>query len=221
MSDGPVVLTGPTSGLAYRHIRPEWNTVLAALERSSFPSADPDDLYHDYEFKALAEDYPTGCFVGFDDDEPVAMGVGIRVAFDIENPLHTIHDIMPTDGTSGHDPAGDWYYGTSIAVRPTHRRRGIGRELYGLRKGVCIDENLRGIVAGGVIPGYAEHKHELSADAYIAKVVAGELYDRTLSFQLENDFIAPCALPGYIQDPEVDDNAALIIWHNPEFREDQ
>ena len=72
-----------------------------------------------------------------------------------------------------------------------------------LRKQVCRDLNLRGIVAGGVIPGYADHKDRMSADTYIAEVRAGRLYDPTLSFQLRNGFEAPCALAGYIEDPAV------------------
>ena len=83
---------------------------------------------------------------------------------------------------------------------------------------MCRDLNLRGIVAGGVIPGYADHKHDMSADDYIAEVRAGRLYDPTLSFQLRNGFEAPCALANYIEDPAVDDYAALIVWHNPDHR---
>ncbi len=57
----------------------------------------------------------------------------------------------------------------------------------------------------------------MTADEYIAEVSAGNLYDRTLSFQLENGFVAPCALANYIKDPAVDSWAALIIWHNPDY----
>jgi hypothetical protein len=77
--------------------------------------------------------------------------------------------------------------------------------------------NLAGIVAGGVIPGYAEHKHVMSADDYIAKVRAGELYDRTLTFQIENGFEAVCGLANYMADPEVDSWACLIVWRNPDW----
>lgn len=209
----PVI--GPRSGLVYRHIRPEWADELADLEAASFPTADPESLYDADELRWLAADFPEGCYVGLDDEVPVAAGLGVRVHFDLASPQHTIHDIVPDDA-SGHQPDGEWYYGTDIAVRPTHRRRGIGGELYDLRKDVCRRLGLRGIVAGGVIPGYADHKDRLSADDYIAEVRAGRLYDPTLTFQLANGFEAPCALAGYMIDPAVDDFAALIIWHNPD-----
>ena len=69
-----------------------------------------------------------------------------------------------------------------------------------------------------MIPGYADHKQDMSADDYIAEVRTGRLYDPTLSFQLRNGFEAPCALANYIEDPAVDDYAALIVWHNPDHR---
>ncbi len=214
--DIDAVLVGERSGLRYAHILPEWADGLEALELASHPSADPAELYNARGFEHLARDFPEGCFAGFDKDELVAMGVGIRCDFDWENPIHTIADYVPEDHSgSGHNPDGRWYYGTSIATRRSHRRRGIGAELYDLRKQVCIDLGLDGIVAGGVIPGYAEHKADMSADEYIARVRQGELYDRTLSFQIENGFEAVCGLPNYIADPTTGSWATLIVWHNP------
>ena len=117
-------------------------------------------------------------------------------------------------------PDGAWYYGTSIAVLPAHRRRGIGRRLYDMRKQICRDLNLAGIVAGGVIPGYADHKHEMSAADYAAKVSAGELYDATLTMQIANGFEAPGVIADYITDPAVDSWASLIVWKNPDYNPD-
>jgi len=218
LDEGEVLMVGERSGLRYAHIRPEWASELAALELASYPTADPVDLYDEPGLRVLAMDFAEGCFAAFDNDQLAAMGLGIRVSFDLDNPQHQISEIVPNDhASSGHVADGDWYYGTGISTHPTYRRRGIGSELYGLRKQVCQRFNLKGIVAGGVIPGYADHKHSMSADEYVAEVRAGRLYDRTLSFQLENGFEAPCALADYIADPAVDNWAALIVWHNPDF----
>lgn len=217
MRDINAVAVGERSGLTYACIVGEWAAQLEALELASHPTADPRDLYDAAAFEQLANDFSEGCFAGFDGDNLVAMGVGIRCDFDLANPIHTIADIVPDDhGGSGHVPSGRWYYGTSIATRVEYRRRGIGAELYELRKQVCADLGLAGIVAGGVIPGYAEHKADMTADEYIAEVRAGRLYDRTLSFQIENGFEAVCGLPDYIADPATDSWAALIVWHNPD-----
>ncbi len=223
MTDLPpdVFAVGPKSGLQYVRIEPHMCAKLEELELIGFPTADPADLYDEKELLILAEDFPQGSAVGFDGhdrDNPVAVGLGVRTTFDFDHPQHNLKDFFddaPTE--SGDDPDGPWYYGTDIVVSPDYRRRGIGQELYDLRKQICRDLNLAGIVAGGVIPGFANHKHEMDADTYVAKVVAGELYDPTLTFQLENGFEAPCALHDYIADPEVDSAASLIVWHNPEY----
>ena len=218
MREVEVVAVGGRSGLRYAVIMPEWAGELESLELASHPTADPRDLYDAAEFEQLAHDFPEGCFAGFDGDELVAMGVGIRCDFDMAHPIHTIADYVPEDHSgSGHVPDGRWYYGTSIATRLSHRRRGIGAELYELRKQVCVDLGLVGIVAGGVIPGYADHKADMTADEYIAQVREGRLYDRTLSFQIENGFEAVCGLPNYITDPATDSWAALIVWRNPDL----
>lgn len=215
-------MQGERSGLSYAHIRADWAAELTALELASYPTADPSDLYDEPSLALLATDFAEGCFAGFDGDELVAMGLGVRCDFDLDNPQHTITEIVPRSGEgSGHVPDGLWYYGTGISVRPDYRRRGIGGELYELRKQVCRDLALKGIVAGGVIPGYADHKHAMSADEYIAEVRDGRLYDPTLTFQLENGFEAPCALAGYIADPAVDNQAALIVWHNTDHELEQ
>ncbi len=211
----PVVAIGPRSGLRYTHIVARWAIRLEEIELASYPTADPADLYDRNSLRLLAADFPNGCFAGFDGDEMVAMGLGLRTPFDVANPQHTIDDIVPPDGAaSGHDPNGPWYYGTGISVTPEYRRRGIGAELYGLRKQVCRRLGLKGIVAGGVMPGFVDHKHAMSADDYINKVASRELYDRTLTFQLDNGFVLGPALSGYITDPAVDDFASFIVWHN-------
>ena len=216
-----LVATGPISGLQYVRIEPHMCKALEGLELEAFPTADPEGLYDETELLSLAAEFPEGSVIGFDGeqrDEPVAVGLGVGTHFDFDNPQHNVKEFFRDAQTeSGDDPTGTWYYGTDIVVRPDYRRRGIGRELYDLRKQICVDLNLEGIIAGGVIPGFAEHKDAMSADDYVARVVAGELYDRTLTFQLENGFEAPCALANYMRDPEVDDYASLIIWHNPDY----
>ena len=200
--------------LRFCNIRPEWAKELEALELRSFPSVDPVDLYNAAELRDLADAFPEGNFVVLDSDSPIAMGLGVRVNFDLDRPQHRLKDLMAQGGKAGHNPEGEWYYGTDISVDPRYRRRGIGSRLYDLRKGVCRDLGLRGIIAGGVIPGYADHKHSMTAAEYVERVAAGELYDRTLSFQLRNGFEVRGVLENYMDDPTVDSWASLIVWPN-------
>ena len=206
--------------LRYLPIEPRWADELEQVELTCFPTAEPADLYNADTLSDICETFPEGGFAVLDGDRPVAMGLGIRVDFDFDHYQHSLSEIVGDHGHEGHEPNGDWYYGTTITVLPEYRRHGIGRRLYELRKDVCRRLNLKGIVAGGVIPGYADHKHQMTAAEYVEKVSAGELYDRTLSFQIENGFEARGVIADYLRDPAVDNWASLIVWENPDHRPD-
>jgi len=200
----------------YVHLHERWANELQELEYACFPTVTRDELYSAPELAMLAGEFPAGNFVVLDGDKPIAMGLGVRVDFDFGSPQHSVSDLV-TSADTGDNPDGEWYYGTDISVDPAYRRRGIGQNLYRLRKNVCRDLNLRGIVAGGVIPGYADHKATMTAAEYVKAVSAGELYDSTLTFQLQNGFEARGVLANYLKDPAVDSWASLIVWSNTEF----
>ncbi|MGI9607409.1 MAG: GNAT family N-acetyltransferase [Acidimicrobiales bacterium] len=203
--------------ITYARIEERWAPELEAIELSVFKTIDPSDLYHREELVKLARTFPEGNFVALDGERPIGMGLGILVDFDFEQPDHSLSDIAGDDGVSTHRPNNDWYYGTDISVYPEYRGRGIGRKLYELRKDCVRDLNKKGIVAGGVLPGYADHIDDMTAQAYIDKVKAGELYDSTLSFQIENGFDARTAIPNYLEDPTVGNWSVLIVWENPDY----
>jgi hypothetical protein len=80
--------------------------------------------------------------------------------------------------------------------------------------------NKRGIIAGGVLPGYANYKNKLSIHEYADKVVAGEIVDNTLTFQLKNGFQYRGLLKDYLEDSASDNWASLIVWENPDYKAD-
>lgn len=205
------------SEIEYVNLATEHAKACEDLELSVFSTIDPSDLYHEAELVELARTFPEGNFVALDEGKPIGMGLGILLEFDFDNPLHTLRDVEGEGGLGNHAPENPWYYGTDISVYPEYRGQGIGRALYELRKGYVRAAGKLGIVAGGVIPGYAEHIDTMTADEYIDKVRAGELYDPTLTFQLENGFEAGCAIADYIDDPTVGNNAVLIVWRNPDL----
>jgi len=190
---------------------------LERIELTCFPTANPDDLLSEADIRAYAETFPEGYFVALVDGRPVGMGAGIYLDFDFSNPQHTIAGITGEHQCGNHHPAGEWYYGTDITVLPEYRGQGIGRMLYEKRKALVIRDGKRGIIAGGALPGYFDYKKTLPVDQYVARVVAGELRDPTLSFQLGNGFQVRGLLENYIEDESDDGWAVLIVWENPEL----
>lgn len=200
------------SGLTYVNLTADLAEHLAVIERLCFPMADPAELLSADDLRAYADVFPEGVFVAMEGDTPVGMGAGIFLDFDFDHPQHSILEITGEHQCGNHDPDGQWYYGTDITVHPAHRRRGIGRELYRLRKDLVRRHGKRGIIAGGSIPGYLYHKASMSAHEYVERVVAGDLYDPTLSFQLDNGFEVRGLLENYLADEADDGWATLIVW---------
>lgn len=205
------------SELRYQNITVDWAPACRELELSIFTHANPDELLSQSDFEAYARVFPEGFFLCVDGDRLAGQAGGICLDFDFDRPQHSIVEITGENQCGNHNPEGDWYYGTDIAVRPEYRRRGIGRQFYERRKSLVIEQGKKGIVAGGHMPGFVEHKHELSAEEYVAKVSAGEIYDATLTFQIENGFEIRGVLENYIDDEETDGWSALIVWHNPAY----
>ena len=57
----------------------------------------------------------------------------------------------------------------------------LARRLYDARKCLCRQRNLHRIVLGGRIPGYGAHRHELTAQEYVARVIRKIRLNQTVS----------------------------------------
>jgi GNAT superfamily N-acetyltransferase len=196
-------------------IHPKYGAQIRELQLICFPTVNPDELFFESEVVEMYESFPTGNFVAVDGEKVVGLGTGYYVNFDFEHPQHTMVELF----SKGHSPDADWYYGTDISVHPDWRGHGIGSKLYDARKGVVRQDNKRGIIAGGFIPNFANHKHEMSVEEYVAKVVAKELYDPTLSFQIRNGFVVKGVIENYMTIGNSDNYATQIVWYNPDYKE--
>lgn len=203
--------------IRYVNLTAELAPALHRLELTAFPQADPNGLLSEEDIRVFAEVFPEGYFIALDGDEPVGMGAGVFVPFDFQKDVqHTIESICGPHQCGNHDPDAPWYYGVDISVLPTHRGRGIGRALYDLRKDLVKRHDKRGIIAGGDLPGYPDHQAEMDPETYVAKVVAGELTDPTLTMQLRNGFEVRGVIHDYLPHDHGEDHASLIVWENPD-----
>lgn len=194
-------------------LEPEHAEGLEQLQKECFPTLAPGERMRQEHFLNHAALFPAGNFVVLDGEKVVGLGSGFLTDFDFAA-KHAFWEWVSEGFYTHHDPNGAWYYGGDIGVHPNYRGFGLGRRLYDARKEVVKKLNRRGIVAGGMLPGYTAHKAALSIRDYVEKVVAGELSDPTLSFQLKNGFEVRGLLENYLDDEASDGWATLIVWEN-------
>lgn len=200
------------------NLAPQYFAALEQLQYICYPTLAEHELMKVAMFESQYRIFPEGQFVVLDQEQVIGQGSGFFTNFDFDHPHHTFKEICAGFYFTNHDPQGAWYYGADISVHPDYRGRGIGKLLYQARKALCRTANRRGMIGGGVIPGYAHVKQKLSIHTYVDKVVAGELYDPTLSFQLKNGFEVRGLIEGYIEDSASDNWATLLVWENPEWQ---
>ncbi|MCY3834011.1 MAG: GNAT family N-acetyltransferase [Chloroflexi bacterium] len=208
----------PIEDIRIETIKPEYAPALEKLQRDCFPTLCKSELMRAEHFLNHCRLFPEGNFVALFGEQVVGLGSGFFIDFDFDHAQHSFQEIIDGGFYGNHDPAGDWYYGGDISVHPDIRRRGVGSRLYAARKNVVREMNRRGIVAGGLIPGFANYKRSMSAREYVDQVIAGGIYDSTLSFQLGQGFDVRGMLENYIEDEASDNWATLIVWENPAYR---
>lgn len=159
--------------------------------------------------------FPEGQLCIEDNGELVAAALTIKVSYDRFSNPHKYEDLITENQVHSHDAKGDALYGLDVFVHPEYRGYRLGRRLYEARKELCREENMRAILAGGRLPGYAQHSGELSVMDYIDQVERKQIYDPILSFQLSNGFDVKRLLTRYLPEDENSRGyATLLEWDN-------
>ncbi|MCS6888642.1 GNAT family N-acetyltransferase [Chloroflexus sp.] len=191
--------------------QPEHIPQLVIHQRVCFPTLDPEDHFDAENFATHLRLFPEGQHVALDGDRVVGQSSTFRISGEKVFCQHTFEDIVDHGNFGHHDPNGEWLYGADISVHPDYRGRGISRMLYDARKALIRRLGMRGMVAGGMLPGYVAYRDQMPVEEYVAAVVAGRLSDPTLTPQLRNGFTVRGILYDHIRDGKVP-HAALIVW---------
>ena len=171
------------------------------------------------EYHRLLDIFPEGQLCIADKGRVVAAALTLIIDHVKHGDRHSYDDIVSSGEFTNHDPDGDYLYGIDLFVHPDYRGMRLGRRLYDARKELCEKQNLKGILVGGRIPGYAAHADTLSPNQYIQKVKQKEIIDRVLTFQLANDFHPKLAIENYNPaDKKSQRYAVLLEWNNIFYR---
>lgn len=168
-----------------------------------------------YEFQIAA--FPEGQFLAECDGRVIGYCTSLIVLIDDQSPWYSYSEITGVGTFSTHDPSGDTLYGADIAVHPDFRGQGVAAKMYVQRKALMKRFNLRRMVAGGRIPGYAEYAGRLTPEQYIDAVKAGRLKDLALSAHLKAGYEVRGVHLGYLTDGESMNYATLLEMINPNF----
>lgn len=201
------------------NVRPEHWQALAELQKVCYPTLHADELLRVEHFASHYQLFPEGQHVALDGEQVVGMSATFRSDIDFAHPDHTFYEIIAGGFFTNHKPQGTLLYGADISVHPEYRRRGIASQLYDARKQLITLLEMQGMVAGGLIPGYRFQRAEMSVEAYVSAVVAGEISDPTLTPQLRNGFVVRGVLHDYLRDALLGNEATLIAWFNPDYRD--
>lgn len=201
--------------------QPDMIEQLEAVQRACFPTLAEAERITAAHYAAHIQRFPEGQFAMVENATGwvVAGSTDFRTsAVDFEHFEHRYIEAVDHNWLSHHNPQGDWLYGADLGVLPAYRRRGLATRLYQTRQALVRRLGLQGHVAGGLLRGFGPCKAVMSVEEYVAKVVAGEIFDPTLSVQLKCGFTVHGIIQHYVDDPACDGKAAFIVWHNPEHR---
>jgi len=165
--------------------------------------------------------FPEGQFVVVrkDTNAVIGMAASLIVLWD-DYQLNTAwRDFTDGGMFTNHDPGGHTLYGAEIMIHPAFQGKGAGSLLYNARVDLAQRLGLWRIRAGARLRDYHKYADSMSAEAYTAAVVRGDLVDRTLTFQLRRGFSVLGVVSNYLRhDPESLGHAAVIEWKNPQIK---
>ncbi len=172
------------------------------------------------QFEAMISRFPEGQLCIEDKGRVVAAALSLIIDSSVYGERHTYNQIVGDGTLKNHDPDGDYLYGIDVFVHPDYREMRLGRRLYDARKELCETLNLKGIIIGGRIPGYAKYADKMRPGRYVQMVKSREITDPVLSFQLSNDFHYKKVVPGYWPEDHKSQGFGVILeWNNIYYEE--
>jgi len=188
------------------------------VAKKAYASWPTHTLATERNYQMQIDTFPSGQFVAVAGDLVVGYCSSLIVWLDDDSPWYAHGEITGWGSFSTHDLSGNTLYGADIAVDPDFQGKGISKKLYQARKSLMRRLNLKQMVAGGRIPGYAQQKGKMSAKSYVDKVIRGELKDPALNAHIRAGYSVKGVHFGYIQDEQSLGYATHLVMENPRHK---
>src|SRR5690554_3572594 len=199
--------------LQLRNLREEDYPQLKSLMDMVY--ADIGGAWEEHTIRKLSREFPEGQICLEDNGVVVGVALTVRVTYGRFSNPHQYDDLLGKRDTILNESEGDALYGLDVLIHPDYRGYRLGRRLYDARKELCIQLNLKAILAGGRIVNYHRYADEITASQYLERVRRREIYDPILTFQLANDFTVRRLLHKYLpEDKQSRGYATLLEWTN-------
>ncbi len=201
-----------------RAAKAEDAATIAAVAKAAYAAWPASSIANERNYLLQIAAFPSGQLVAVAADQVIGYATSLIVQLDDDSPWYNHAEITGYGTFSSHDPSGQTLYGADIAVHPDWQGKGVSRLLYQARRALMKRHNLKQMVAGGRIPGFAAHSGPLTAQEYVDKVVAGELKDPALNAHLHAGYTVQGVHYGYLDDQESLGYATHLVMSNPDHR---
>ncbi len=187
---------------------------ILALDERAYREMDPYDAGM---IRGQITNYPEGQFVVEYEGTIVGYAACFRISENAAMKPHTWSEITGGGFAARHDPQGEWLYGMEVCVDPTRRRLRIGQRLYDARRQLCEAQEIKGIVFGGRLPGWARRRKSFPDPmSYVEAVRSQEVSDPSVAFFLRSGFEPIGVLSNYLPEDKSSGGAAIhMVWRNP------
>jgi predicted amidohydrolase len=169
------------------------------------------------QIRAQINKFPDGQLVAEYEGEIAGHCATFIIAEKVALGQHNWFEITGNGYASRHDPDGDMLYGMEVCVDAKFRRLRIGQRFYRVRKELCEHFELKGIVFGGRMPGYARRRREFpDPQTYLEAVQNKRVRDAVINFQMSQGYEPLQVLRDYLPgDHDSMGHAVLMYWANP------
>ena len=190
---------------------------IVEVQRAAYSAFPAGDLCDERLYKMQLSAFPDGQILAEADGKIIGYATSLIIQIDDDSPWYSYSEITGVGTFSTHTPGGDTLYGADIAVHPDWRGRGIAGKLYKGRQKILFRLNLRRMVAGGRIPGFAAYADKMTPEEYVEKVINGELKDMALTAHIKAGYQVKGVHMDYLSDRESMNYATFLEMPNPQY----